>query len=66
MEPDIILMQEENKNWSLIEKKDGPKYKFNYIGIVTNHSCNKEECTSSRAHLQGGTAVWTIGAQEDM
>ena len=62
MELDIILIQEINKNWSLIEKKDRPKYKFDHIGIVTNHSYNNDEYASNRTHLQGGTAVWMIGA----
>ena len=60
MELNIILTQEENENWDLVKKKDTPKYKFNHIGIVTNHSYNKEEYASNRAHLQGGTVVWTI------
>ena len=62
IEPDIILMQEENKNWNQIKKKDSPKYNFDHMGIVTNHAYNKEKQAYNRVCLQGGATVWTIGA----
>ena len=60
-EPDIILTQEENRKWEIVERRDMPKYKFDHMGIVTNHETNKKEDLISGTHLQGGNAIWMIG-----
>ena len=60
-EPDIILTQEENKKWEVVERKDMPKYKFDHMRIVTNHAMNEKEDLISGTHLQGGNAIWMIG-----
>ena len=61
MEADVILMQEENRKWNAIEKKDTSKHKFDHIGIVTNHAYKEEDNLINGTQLQGGTAIWTMG-----
>ena len=60
-EPDIILTQEENRKWEIVERKETPKYKFDHMGIVTNHVTNEKGDQISGTHLQGGNAIWVIG-----
>ena len=56
-ELDMLLTQEENRDWSRVEDRDKPKHKFDRSGIVTNHAHNIKETVHSGVHLQGGTAV---------
>ena len=35
-ELDMLLTQEENRDWSRVEDRDKPKYKFGRKGIVAN------------------------------